>query len=278
MSDQERLRSIAEREQQATKGPWKVDALQIGALWNVGTDDIDVGLAAQLPNDPKSEGRTANAQFIAHAREDVPYLLSLVARQAQEIAQLQADRDAFHMDYRIKSDQQSKAALVRAEQAESEVSRQAQEIQDLRPRLASALAEREEALLSIGGVQSDLRKADREIQDLRTERDQREASLKRIHARFGATNADGECDCPYCRRDAEALGEMTADYELREWKASQRAESAEASRDALREALKELRAVVLGECPSLLNEDSGGDARLALQIDKLLAETPTEDR
>lgn len=31
--------------------------------------------------------------------------------------------------------------------------------------------------------------------------------------------------------------------------------------------LKELRALVRGECPSLLNEDSGGDARLDLAID-----------
>lgn len=32
-------------------------------------------------------------------------------------------------------------------------------------------------------------------------------------------------------------------------------------------ALKELRALVVGECPSLLDEDSGGDSRLALVIE-----------
>lgn len=42
----------------------------------------------------------------------------------------------------------------------------------------------------------------------------------------------------------------------------------------LREALRELHAVVNGECPSLLNEDSGGDARLALEIEELLKEHP----
>ena len=36
-------------------------------------------------------------------------------------------------------------------------------------------------------------------------------------------------------------------------------------------ALKELYAVVKGECPSLLDEDSGGDARLDMQIIKALA-------
>lgn len=37
------------------------------------------------------------------------------------------------------------------------------------------------------------------------------------------------------------------------------------------EALKELYAVVKGECPSLLDEDSGGDSRLALEIESALA-------
>ena len=35
--------------------------------------------------------------------------------------------------------------------------------------------------------------------------------------------------------------------------------------------LRELHATVMGESPSLLNEDSGGDAGLALEIDALLA-------
>ena len=34
--------------------------------------------------------------------------------------------------------------------------------------------------------------------------------------------------------------------------------------------LQELHAQVKGECPSLLNEDSGGDAKLDLDIDELL--------
>ena len=40
----------------------------------------------------------------------------------------------------------------------------------------------------------------------------------------------------------------------------------------LREALRELHALAKGECPSLLNEDSGGDAKLALEIEGLLKE------
>ena len=42
-------------------------------------------------------------------------------------------------------------------------------------------------------------------------------------------------------------------------------------REALLAALKELVTLVRGECPSLLNEDSGGDARLSLAIDAAIA-------
>ena len=40
----------------------------------------------------------------------------------------------------------------------------------------------------------------------------------------------------------------------------------------LRNALTELYAQVKGECPSLLNEDSGGDAELDYEIEQLLAQ------
>lgn len=42
----------------------------------------------------------------------------------------------------------------------------------------------------------------------------------------------------------------------------------------LREALKTIYALVMGECPALLNEDSGGDAALCLEIENILKETP----
>lgn len=43
---------------------------------------------------------------------------------------------------------------------------------------------------------------------------------------------------------------------------------------ALEAVLRELTAMVRGECPSLLNEDSGGCARLSIEIDALLAAPP----
>jgi len=58
--------------------------------------------------------------------------------------------------------------------------------------------------------------------------------------------------------------------------ARDRADTLGRERDRLREALEELTAMVRGECPSLLNEDSGGDATLALRIDAALAPKEVE--
>jgi hypothetical protein len=55
--------------------------------------------------------------------------------------------------------------------------------------------------------------------------------------------------------------------------AEKRISDLEAEVEALRGALTELRAVVRGECPHLLSEDSGGNAKLAMQIDAALGET-----
>jgi hypothetical protein len=40
--------------------------------------------------------------------------------------------------------------------------------------------------------------------------------------------------------------------------------------DWLKQLLFELHATVMGECPALLNEDSGGNATLALEIEEAL--------
>ena len=39
---------------------------------------------------------------------------------------------------------------------------------------------------------------------------------QRIHDQFrnAGRDADGKCQCPYCRGDAEELAELAADYEL----------------------------------------------------------------
>lgn len=49
------------------------------------------------------------------------------------------------------------------------------------------------------------------------------------------------------------------------------------SADLVARLLRELVTLVRGECPALLNEDSGGDARLSMAIDDALASPPAKD-
>ena len=51
-----------------------------------------------------------------------------------------------------------------------------------------------------------------------------------------------------------------------------------ANEHRLRNALSELHAIVRGECPSLLNEDSGGSAELAIEIEELLTTEARNDQ
>ena len=80
---------IATREAVARRGPWTVaDALEgdgyPGHLWVVRTPTDEPGDESVVV----SVGDRLVADFIAHAREDVPLLLAEVARQAEEIADL----------------------------------------------------------------------------------------------------------------------------------------------------------------------------------------------
>ncbi len=61
------------------------------------------------------------------------------------------------------------------------------------------------------------------------------------------------------------LGPLDAEYVLASDYDALRAEN-----ERLHAALAELTALVRGECPAILNEDSGGDAALAIEIDSLL--------
>lgn len=74
--------------------------------------------------------------------------------------------------------------------------------------------------------------------------------------------------------DQEAVIRMAAtEYTktaIQTWKEANDKQAKEIAK--LRGVLSELHAQVQGECPSLLNEDSGGDAKLALDIESLLKE------
>lgn len=101
----QRLAEIAAREQAATKGPWGfydgstyIDIAADLEMTGIGSysyrekiaqlDDQDP--PEELDEDQASELMTANAEFIASAREDIPFLLAEVARLTSELAEFEA--------------------------------------------------------------------------------------------------------------------------------------------------------------------------------------------
>ena len=73
----EELDNIKERVQNTTFGDWFVDALDIGSKWNIQTEDgTDIALAQEVYKDDKVQSkRSANAEFIAHAKRDIICLI-----------------------------------------------------------------------------------------------------------------------------------------------------------------------------------------------------------
>jgi hypothetical protein len=114
MMDEQRLREIRERAEKATPGPWvnfhDVIHEDVDEDRNTGiAQAADYGPEAGKPesaivhmyswaqHDPTR--LIPNAEFIAHAREDVPWLLDALAAREAEVAELKdaierVDRDA----------------------------------------------------------------------------------------------------------------------------------------------------------------------------------------
>lgn len=87
--DDETLRQIEERAAAATPGPWAHGAAE-GGSWACAGDEAIVTL------DGREHGQdVADAEFIAHARQDVPALLTEVRRLRAEVADLREQLDAM---------------------------------------------------------------------------------------------------------------------------------------------------------------------------------------
>jgi len=122
--------AIRERAKKATCGPWFV----VGPPWNsydpfivAGDPDPHVGalvadLAENAAEDDRDTGQKfADAEFIAHAREDVPWLLARVAElEAQRAAALalcdEAERHAGTARFGYLNEDDIRAALTTAAQ------------------------------------------------------------------------------------------------------------------------------------------------------------------
>ena len=102
MSDEERLKAIEERAAKATSPPWEPDP-----------DGTTIRLSAP---DPQHRGRQVcstesrptmsmmsqnqahNANFIAHARDDIPWLLAKVREQEEELYDLRSFKEESRYD------------------------------------------------------------------------------------------------------------------------------------------------------------------------------------
>lgn len=82
----DRTAEIPARVEQATKGPWKArhsnlhGAPYVGAPGTIGEDAVFVATCSS------TKMGMADAEFIAHAREDIPYLLAENRRLREELA------------------------------------------------------------------------------------------------------------------------------------------------------------------------------------------------
>lgn len=82
--DEERIREIEKRCQEATDGPW-VSYVE-GRDHTSGSNFIMTGKEESRGADIELRGATvADQDFVAHARQDIPFLLGVIARMKKII-------------------------------------------------------------------------------------------------------------------------------------------------------------------------------------------------
>jgi len=92
MIDEKRIAEIRERCEKASPGPWNINNVEIGNGKRIclfenqiqGTDNKPVGAT------------DSNAGFIAHAREDIPYLLDCLAESQRREQAAVSDMQYIH--------------------------------------------------------------------------------------------------------------------------------------------------------------------------------------
>lgn len=111
-------------------------------------------------------------------------------------------------------------------------------------------------------------------------REEFERALSYINDHYEQGKRSADAEVSVLAHDAEQRAEIAQAHKTNEFLASQIREwekicgekQAEIAR--LRVVLEDLYALVVGECPSLFNGDSGGDAVLCLKIEHLIKKAP----
>lgn len=86
MTHTDRLAAIAARVEKATPGPWLVGDERLPTLFPRDDPSYHIALLESV-REPRFR---PNADFIAHAREDIPFLLAQLAAQQETITALRA--------------------------------------------------------------------------------------------------------------------------------------------------------------------------------------------
>jgi hypothetical protein len=80
----QRLREIAERENKATNGPWEAERNRDWDEWRV-VNNSDDGCRPIISCTEQPGREETDAMFIAHSRQDVPWLLALIKKQREAL-------------------------------------------------------------------------------------------------------------------------------------------------------------------------------------------------
>lgn len=109
----ERITEIRERAEKATSGPWEVlnprgegndyGLSRCDGIWGPGETAIVITDGGYYPP------TVPDAEFIVHARQDIPDLLDALSAAQQEIAALRAERDDLQIGVTLASDRLTKA-------------------------------------------------------------------------------------------------------------------------------------------------------------------------
>lgn len=100
---------IRAREQAATPGPWEVDYNQPFSpdIQGIFKEDYGYVLKAEIPDDDEDEDEDDNqkqksedAEFIAHSREDIPYLLDEKARLKAALDEAERSAENWMRDFK----------------------------------------------------------------------------------------------------------------------------------------------------------------------------------
>lgn len=126
------LEAIKNREILATQGPWKIvkseeTGVQIGTTWEHGQleDCVPVVTTAHGVSGTTIYINDNNAEFIAHARQDVPALIAEIERLQNELAKTQRLLDVTEL-----AEAKGRMAVERLKEALEKVQRECLEAKD----------------------------------------------------------------------------------------------------------------------------------------------------